>query len=143
MTSPIIQSHPVLVETLRLAVPLRLAELLALRDDERERVALEWASDGARLVAERGDALQFGSKRRGEAARVFDALARGLAALALQPGGVTAFGVHWCVDHRQCRDAERAAAELPSLLDVDPDAGHDGEPARRPIETVEIPGVSR
>lgn len=89
MTSPIIQSHPVLVETLRLAVPLRLAELLALRDDERERVALEWASDGARLVA------------------------------------------------------ARAAAELPSLLDVDPDAGRDGEPTRRPIETVEIPGVSR
>lgn len=36
-----------------------------------------------------------------------------------------------------------APAELPSLLDVDPDAGHDDEPTRRPIETVEIPGVSR
>ena len=42
----------------------------------------------------------------GGTADTFNHLARGLAALAYQPGGVTAFGRHWCTDHRACDAAE-------------------------------------
>lgn len=52
------------------------------------------------IVASQGDVLQFRSKKRGESAQAFNALARGMAVAAFQPGGVT-FGrssrAHWCV----------------------------------------------
>lgn len=50
----------------------------------------------ARVVAERGDALMFGSKTPGKSAEVLDRLAEGLACLAIvNPGGITFLGVHW------------------------------------------------
>lgn len=39
------------------------------------------------------------------AGEVFNFLARGLACLACQPGGVTFAGRHWCAGHRECTDA--------------------------------------
>lgn len=82
------RSHVVLVETLRLAVPLWMDELARLSPDHREHRLRRWARDAVDAVASRGDALQFGGKR-GEAADVFNHMARGLAALAFCPGGVS------------------------------------------------------
>lgn len=94
-----------LVETLRVAVPLRLADLLATPANLRRRRARVWTNEAARIVGERGDLLQFVTKRRRETgadlrvANVFEHLARGLAGAAvLDPGGVVFAGLHWCVD---------------------------------------------
>lgn len=80
------------------AVQLRIAELAALDPDDRDRVVRVWAVDAADLVSQNGDQLMFktpaGPNQPGTAA-VFNALARGLAALAHQPGGVRFHGTHW------------------------------------------------
>lgn len=88
----------VLVLTLLVAVPLRIAELQRLRGETRARQVRWWAREAAGVVAHQGDMLQFGGKP-GQAAMVFNHLARGLAALAHQPGGVSFAGTHWCVEH--------------------------------------------
>lgn len=80
----------VLRETLRLAVPLHMAELERLPVDMLPGIA----SAAATVVGSHGDALQFGGKHCREA---FNALARGLAAAALTaPGGIDYLGAHWC-----------------------------------------------
>lgn len=52
-----------------------------------------------------GAELMFGGRH---CAAEFATLARVLAALAYQPGGVMFAGMHWCADHEEC---EKAAAE--------------------------------
>ena len=85
-----------LASTLQLAVPLHIHELAGL-DAEQLRAAADGCAD---LVAEHGDDLQFGGHR---CAAAFNALARGLAALAYCPGGVTFADLHWCVQpHPRC-----------------------------------------
>jgi len=54
----------------------------------------------AQAVAEKGDVLQFRSKRKGETAEAFNRLAEGLACLSFAPGGVRFLGVRWTADHR-------------------------------------------
>ena len=90
--------NDVLVLTLRLAVPLRIAELQLLAGETRTRQVRWWAREAGDVVAHKGDVLQYGGKR-GAAAMVFNHLARGLAALACMPGGVSFAGTHWCVEH--------------------------------------------
>lgn len=50
------------------------------------------------FVAERGDIILYRS-RKGEvrSAKGFNRLAEGIALGAYQPGGVSAYGLHWCV----------------------------------------------
>lgn len=91
-----------LLPTLQLAVPMWIQRLRGT--DEWQRVAL--AREDAQAVAERGDALMYRSKP-GRSGEVFNALARGLAIAAYQPGGVTAFGEHWCTDHDVCTGAKQ------------------------------------
>lgn len=106
----------VLLETLRLAVPMHMDELQGFTPERR----CEIASRCATVLGSHGDALQFGGKHCREA---FNALARGLAAAALTAaGGVDALGGHWCADP-WCRadsrfdhaDDEPAATE-PELI---------------------------
>lgn len=95
-----------LVMSLEAAVPLRMAELATLDPEDREPMIREWAALAADLVSQNGDQLMFrtpvGQGQPGTAA-VFNALAKGLAALAYQPGGVRFHGAHW--------DAHAAEAE--------------------------------
>lgn len=49
----------------------------------------------------------------GGSADTFNHLARGLAALAYQPGGVTFAGRHWCTDHAACESAAAEAEARP------------------------------
>jgi hypothetical protein len=89
-------------------------------------------------VASKGDILQFRSKKAGETAEVFNHLAKGLTALAHQPGGVTAFGRHWCVDHQQCLDAQAGIHREPTP-DHNPDEpDEDDQPTYRgrPVTTI-------
>lgn len=139
MTLTIPPNHVVLLETLRVAVPLWMAGLAALPEPHRANQARSWAALAVDAVASRGDALQFGGKK-GEAADVFNHLARGVAAAAYTPGGVTFAGIHWCADHSECESAARAAARTPMEWNADADV----ESARqRLIEVLELPGVSR
>jgi hypothetical protein len=83
---------------LALAVPLRIAELLALSPPDRaSRMAL-WQRESGQAIASHGDQILFRSKHRGETAEAFNHLARGLAVLAFAPGGVTFAGQHWQAD---------------------------------------------
>lgn len=118
--------NPALVIGLQAAVPLWILELASLPADARQLRARAWAKDAATEVSHRGDVLQYGSRRSGAAAKVFNYLARGLAAAAYQPGGVTAFGQHWCVDHAVCEGAAAEVAAPRVAVGHDPDA--DAEP---------------
>jgi hypothetical protein len=80
-----------LLIALNAAVPLWIHEMRHWGQDER----ISLAHSLAQTVASKGDALQFGSKRKGETAEVFNCTAKGIAALAYQPGGVDFCGVHW------------------------------------------------
>lgn len=98
-------NHDVLLTTLQLAVPMWIEQLRAvggqLPYDERDRIIEQ--------INSKGDDLQFGGKR-GSAAQAFNAMAKGLAALAYAPGGVTFCGIHWCTDHAICEQADAYAA---------------------------------
>lgn len=60
------------------------------------------------VLAQGADRLQYAACGGEEA---FAALARMVAALALQPGGVTFAGHHWCVLHRLCASATQITVE--------------------------------
>lgn len=117
-----------LIETLAFAVPLWIWQLRDRTPEQRAAIGRRCAQE----VASHGDTLMFGGKRD-EPAKVFNALAEGLAAAAYQPGGVDFAGKHWCVDHEACQVAEAEAAALPEFRV--PDA----EPAR-PVENVAVVG---
>lgn len=101
----VLKDHDTLAISLEAAVPLHLMEVRELPFEARHKLAME-ASDA---IASRGDVLMYGGKK-GAAAEVFNQLARGLAVLACQPGGVTFAGMHWCIDHDECMAAAKAAA---------------------------------
>ncbi|MFF1713550.1 hypothetical protein [Streptomyces sp. NPDC058268] len=86
-----------LAETLRLAVPLHMAELRHLAPAQLVAIG----SAAASIIGSKGDVLQFPSQKRGATAEAFNALARGLAAAALvAEGGVLFAGLHWCTVDR-------------------------------------------
>lgn len=141
-------ANPVLVETLALAVPLRIAELRDMHPQRRAGVAQRWAQRGADAVACHGDLLQFRGKarkrhtkeciERGDQHRrdcltgtadVFNAMAKGLAALSLCPGGATFGGIHWCTDHPGGKRTER-----PWELGCEHTDGFDGSPVDRALQ---------
>lgn len=132
-----------LVESLRVAVPLRIDELAQMDPDQRARVMDRWAAVGAELVAHHGDMLVFrtkaGKRHTSECrerqqgvqppqrcdclvgtAEVFNALAKGLAAGAFLPGGVEFAGCRW--------EVKAPATPPPRRAD-------------RPVATVELPEV--
>jgi hypothetical protein len=127
--------HDALVATLELAVPMRIWELEGRTPEQRAVIAKRCAQ----VVAERGDNLMFGSKRKGKTAAVFNALAEGLACAAYQPGGVTFAGRHWCTDHAACLAAERGEEPDPVLGECG-----DGYAAQsaggRTVQTVDVAG---
>lgn len=95
-------NHP-LVTCLQAAVPLWIADL-QLRGGPTDD---DWgeAQKSAQDIAEHGDILQFGSKKKGEAGRLFNVLAKALAVMAFCPGGVRFAGCHWIasVESRSAR----------------------------------------
>lgn len=51
------------------------------------------------MIASHGDNILFRSKKSGETAKAFNALAEALAFLSFAPGGVKLFGCHWESHH--------------------------------------------
>ena len=122
-----ITGHDALLIALEAAVPLHIIELQDRTPEQRVAIAQRSADE----VACHGDTLQFGGGKRGDVAAVFNHLARGLAAGAFAPGGITFAGHHWCTDHAVCLDADAGTATPPPIP----------APAkpRRPIVDVELP----
>ena len=81
--------------TLSVAVPLWIEKL---RDRPWHYIAGRAAHCG-QMVAEKGDVLQFGSKKKGATAEAFNALAEGLACLSFAAGGVKFMGMHFETKH--------------------------------------------
>jgi hypothetical protein len=97
--------NDVLPLTLALAVPLWIDQLSSLTDAER----LAMAQECSQVIAEHGDIILYRGGKKGETAAAFNMLAKGIAIGAYQPGGITAFGQHYCTDHAECLDAEKKA----------------------------------
>lgn len=107
-----------LLLSLEVAVPMRIAELA---DDVLlwSRVE-EWRREALEPIASCGDVLMYGGKP-GEAAEVFNHLARALAAMAFLPGGVAFGGLHFEAEPPVDADPSLAAATFRSVADVLPD----------------------
>lgn len=97
ITEVAMANDPHLAIALSAAVPLWIIELQCRPD--LDKYLGERAPEIAALVAERADLLLFRGKKKGEAARIFNATAEGIALLAFVPGGVTIFGQHYEMPH--------------------------------------------
>ena len=81
--------------TLELSVPLWIEHL------KRE----PWKSIDERrdtlvsMIAAHGDDILYRSRKKGDTANAFNALAETVAILSFAPGGVTAFGLHFEAEH--------------------------------------------
>jgi hypothetical protein len=86
-------------DTVREVLRIALSAAVPLHVMELQRLSWAEVSASAKacgdIIAEKGDVLQFRGKKRGESAKAFNALARGLAALSFAPGGVTFLGDHY------------------------------------------------
>ena len=83
---------------LSVAVGLRLMEAEARGQSEPTEDELAFAREFAGELGERGDVLMYGGKK-GEAAEMFNKLARAVSILSFCPGGVTTFGINFCAKH--------------------------------------------
>lgn len=123
--------------SLQLAVPLWIAELIALDEEDRAFTIEAWRRAALMPIAERGDLLIFGAgqsrSERGQTGTTFNHLARGLAALAFHPGGVRFAGRHWCalVHHHDVADADE-----PSCTEAAIGVEAARPSTRRPVENV-------
>lgn len=85
------------------AVPLWIEQLRRVRLVELQRRAPELAE----VIAAKGDIIQFRSKKKGETAAAFNALAEAVAIGAFVPGGITVFGQHFEARHPDRDDPEQ------------------------------------
>ena len=82
-----------LLLVLEVGVPLRAHEIKS-RGGPSD-FDLQRCRDFAPVLASKGDALQYASKKKGEAADLMAQLIDAVAVLACMPGGVTFLGQHW------------------------------------------------
>jgi hypothetical protein len=90
-------NQELLAISLSAAVPLWIEEFK--RRPWSELIAI--AKEACQIVAEKGDIIQYRSKKAGETAKAFNALARGIAVLAFSPGGIDCFGLHFEAEHKE------------------------------------------
>jgi hypothetical protein len=81
-------SASLLHASLEASVFLRIPEIKKLGHDEWWRRLQENREEWLHQICEKGDVLQYGGGKKGEAAAAFNALAAALAHLAFVPGGV-------------------------------------------------------
>lgn len=84
-----------LAATLATAVPLWIMRL----EQQPWSYIAQRAPECAQIVAEKGDIIQYRSKKEGETAKAFNALAEGIAICAFSPGGVKFMGMHFEARH--------------------------------------------
>lgn len=84
-----LKNHP-LPAMLPVLVELAMDEVRKWTPDQR----IEYARAQGQAIAEQSDVLLFSGKK-GEAGQLAAKLARAIACLSFQPGGVKLFGHHW------------------------------------------------
>lgn len=100
--------HPLAV-ALEAAVPLRIMEFR--RRGGPSPAEIESVREFSRVLGAKGDVLMFGG-RKGEAAALFNELARCIAVCAFQPGGISIFGRTWCATAARRRPPRRILRRL-------------------------------
>lgn len=119
-------AQPLLLGMLTLAVPKCLDDLDGLPGESSQQTLRSWQENACQEITEHGDILQFPSPRRGESAKAFASLARGLAVMAANRGGVEFLGHVWCAAHSRsgrpgcypCGECSAVAAPAMSPLSV-------------------------
>jgi hypothetical protein len=77
------------------AVPLHVHEMRKQPLD----ALLARGPELTQIIASHGDNILYRSKKKGESAKAFNALAEAVAILSFMPGGVTVFGCHFGSTH--------------------------------------------
>jgi hypothetical protein len=101
-----IDDHPAFILALETVVPLHIMRLTNTHPAIREHLREQWTDDTVvDAIASGGDVALYGTYRGknpkrsrkpdGQAAGIFNALARAIAAAAFQPGGIIFAGTHW------------------------------------------------
>jgi len=83
--------NALLIVSLEAAVPLHVLELRELPWE----TLCGMTQEVVQIIASQGDNILFRSRKKGETAKAFNALARGLAILSFYPGGVKFAGLHF------------------------------------------------
>lgn len=91
-------TYDLLQMSLSAAVPLWMHRLQGYTWD-RIKERLDYVVD---MIASHGDNILFRSKKKGETAAAFNALAEGMAICSFCPGGVRLFGLHFEGKHPEC-----------------------------------------
>jgi hypothetical protein len=130
-------SHRVLLtDTLSVAVPMCLTKLDTLDDTQRKRTLKYWRSRGVGILPYFADGILYRvTTKPVPTHKAFVALAQGLAALAVHPGGVCAFGRIWCAQHHPAGIAAEQWTQCPRCLGVEPDPPSPDE--QRPVVTLD------
>lgn len=77
------------------AVALRIIDFKQLPWEQIQSIATE----ASQFIGEHGDNILFMGPKKGDTAKAFNELSKGVAALAFVPGGVTLFGMHFEATH--------------------------------------------
>lgn len=93
---PIVNADNTLAGMLDIAVRLRILALQEMCEADFKFNWRDWTRE-EQLAASGlwNEQILFGSKRQGETATAFNAMAKAVAALAFVPGGVTVFNTHY------------------------------------------------
>lgn len=79
--------------TLSASIPLYILQIK--EKGEITEKDMERAREFSQVLGEKGDVLLFGSKKKGETAKLFNDLAWSIALLSFCPGGITIFKQHY------------------------------------------------
>lgn len=88
-----------LTTSLQLAVPLWIWEANQRTGETRAELLAAWRADASDVIPEQGDNILYIGHKKGETAKAFNSLARGMAALACHTGGYRALALTWCAQH--------------------------------------------
>jgi hypothetical protein len=96
-------SHALLGHAIDPTVTVYINQLREMDPPIRDTVLHSWREDAAGLTEVHDHPELHTGKTKAQTARIYDQLARGLAADAHRPGGVTFAGRHWCTQpHPDC-----------------------------------------
>lgn len=81
----------ILKSMLPMAVALRIMDFKKLPWDQLQEIA----TNASQFIGEHGDNILFLGPKKGDTAKAFNELTKGIAVLSFAPGGVTLFGLHF------------------------------------------------
>jgi hypothetical protein len=130
-----------LLRFLGTAVPAEIHRVAAMRQRERLRLAAEL---GQYTAGNGADILYYGIRQDADTAKAAAMLATCLAMGALEVGGITFLGRHWCARHDECLAGETPAARKAEIIQgLAKRASDHGSTSSRPRVSGDRPGYPR